>query len=213
MREPRRSGGWISAYEPGFGVCVALALACPLMAVSPPPPQLTSQQPYQVLVVGSDATSRAEGKEKAGGGGGGCAPGRFLVPESYLGLLSTIWERSSTFRRQCARLRAEPALTVQLFVASSHSQSRGGAATLFVRLPSGLRADVHIVAGLQAAKMAELIGHELEHVIEQLDDVDLAGIARRAPATAWSSGPDTFETLRAIKTGRLVTGEFTRGPS
>jgi hypothetical protein len=75
---------------------------------------------------------------------------------------------------------------------------------------SGLHAEVHIVGGLQAERFAELISHELEHVIEQLDGVDLAGIARRAPATVWLSGRDSFETLRAIRTGQLVAAEFTK---
>jgi hypothetical protein len=66
------------------------------------------------------------------------------------------------------------------------------------------------VGGLQAERLAELIGHELEHVIEQLDGVDLAGTARRAPTTVWLSGRDSFETVRAIQTGQLVAGEFAR---
>ena len=60
--------------------------------------------------------------------------------------------------------------------------------------------------------MPELVAHELEHVVEQLDRVDLP---RRATAAA--SGvtrgprgalfPEYFETERARQIGRRVAGE------
>jgi hypothetical protein len=184
-------------------------LTCPLTAASQAAAAVAPQQAYPVLVDASDvpAPEVTNGSEARGRR---CAPGTLVAPVTYRALLSAILERSHTFRRQCARLLAEPALTVRLYVASSHSQSRGRAATLLRRSASGLLAEVHIVGGLQAERLAELIGHELEHVIEQLDGVDLAGTARRAPTTVWLSGRDSFETVRAIQTGQLVAGEFAR---
>lgn len=57
----------------------------------------------------------------------------------------------------------------------------------------------------------ELIAHEIEHVIEQLDGVDL-----RVRATLPASGVrsrdhgDEFETTRAIRVGRMVAAEVRR---
>ena len=48
---------------------------------------------------------------------------------------------------------------------------------------------------------------EFEHIVEQLDGVDLARFARLAPGTVWATGTQQFETERAAHTGRLVAAE------
>ena len=53
----------------------------------------------------------------------------------------------------------------------------------------------------------ELIAHEFEHIIEQLDGLDLSRLARLAPATAWTTGRVMFETQRATQMGRVVAAE------
>jgi len=52
---------------------------------------------------------------------------------------------------------------------------------------------------------AELIAHEIEHIVEQLDGVDLE--AQAGNGAVWSSGHRTFETRRAIEVGRRVARE------
>ena len=51
------------------------------------------------------------------------------------------------------------------------------------------------------------IAHEFEHLVEQLDGLDLRVLAagRRG---VWRSAPDTFETERAIAAGRRVLDEI-----
>ena len=202
------SGGWIGCRRSSRNVRIALAVTLTLMTTLHSPPSVAAQGSYPlVLVAALDATGPKDaGDAAAPGAVSGCP---FQAPETFRRLLATIWERSHTFRRQCARLLVEPALRARLFVGSSYTQTRGRAATLLMRTPTGLQAEVHIAGGSVATAVVELIGHELEHVIEQLDGVDLAGIARRAPATVWLSGPDSYETRRAIQAGRLVAAEFT----
>jgi hypothetical protein len=57
-----------------------------------------------------------------------------------------------------------------------------------------------------------LIAHEFEHILEQLDEVDLPSMAAR-PATGVHTvpGSDHFETDRAIAAGRAVRAEVKRG--
>jgi hypothetical protein len=54
----------------------------------------------------------------------------------------------------------------------------------------------------------ELIGHELEHLIEQLDGVDLAAHIARRVARRTDAGH--YETQRAIQVGRRVAKEVKR---
>jgi hypothetical protein len=51
----------------------------------------------------------------------------------------------------------------------------------------------------------ELVAHELEHVIEQMEGVKLADLARSGAAYRDASG--TFETHRAMLTGQLAAAE------
>ena len=58
------------------------------------------------------------------------------------------------------------------------------------------------------AAAAELIAHEFEHIIEQLDGVDLAIMSRlRSTGVKRVGEVDAFETRRAIVTGLRVARE------
>ena len=60
--------------------------------------------------------------------------------------------------------------------------------------------------------MEELIAHEFEHIIEQLDGVDLAAHAaqRHTGVTAIGHRHDIFETMRAKRAGLKVVSELGR---
>ena len=66
----------------------------------------------------------------------------------------------------------------------------------------GLDAQIEIRS---ASDMSELLGHEFEHLIEQLDGVDLSAMARGGEARRLTDG--AFETDRAIAAGQQVAGE------
>jgi hypothetical protein len=55
------------------------------------------------------------------------------------------------------------------------------------------------------AEATELLAHELEHVLEQVDGVDLKHAATRGEAHQLADG--AFETARAISAGKQVAGE------
>ena len=57
----------------------------------------------------------------------------------------------------------------------------------------------------------ELIAHELEHIIEQLDDVDLAARAALPHTGVTAIGnANVFETIRAKRVGLKVVAELRR---
>ena len=120
--------------------------------------------------------------------------------------LDKMWQSSPTFRDQCRRLGAETGLRVSVLLEDRPGRSLFfHARTVLGRKDGSLvTAQVYLKPDLEAA---ELIAHELEHILEQLDGVDLK--AQAGNGIVWKSGDDTFETRRAIEAGRRVAREVT----
>ena len=120
--------------------------------------------------------------------------------------------RSPTFRRQLLRLADAPGLVVTIAIVRSRGSDEVAATTRFAREQRLLRrADVEI-SGAKVQRLVELIAHELEHVLEQLDDVNLALLAE-GPGVS-SSGHTrgrSFETVRASQIGLEVAAQFNAG--
>jgi len=116
--------------------------------------------------------------------------------------MQALQRRSETFRAQCDRIGAESRVRVRLSVVYS-VEGGGRAQTRIRRYRSGaLFADVEILFG---ENYRELLAHEFEHVIEQIDGVDLAQEA--AAGRAWEIASGTFETRRALLAGVQVRHE------
>ena len=132
-----------------------------------------------------------------------------LAPESDIpamshSLLDDMWRGSATFRRQWTRVAAARVRIAIAFDKSSagdsvHAQSE------ITRKP-----DLRVRISLRLADRAatEYLAHELEHVLEQLDEVDLAhAVASHVHGAKANGTPPVFETRRAIVVGRLVAAE------
>ena len=78
-----------------------------------------------------------------------------------------------------------------------------------MRRSAGIEADVQLGP---SGDPVLLIAHEFEHILEQLDGVDLPSMATRV-ATGVRLVPESghFETDRAIAAGRQVASEVRRG--
>jgi hypothetical protein len=114
-----------------------------------------------------------------------------------------ILPRSETFRRQCLRIAAARFLRIRLGVTP---QATGDyrAVTIVARYDAGsLRADVTLVF---AENYVELLAHEFEHVLEQIDGVNLRADAERGHARILPGG--AYETRRAIEAGLQVFREY-----
>ena len=132
-------------------------------------------------------------------------PANLIVSSHYRALVEHMLRGSPAFRRQCLRISGEPRLTVKLrmggpqwkqgFRATTHiERERDGRMTAFIEV-FPLNEDV------------ELISHEIEHVIEQLDEVDLASHAARRDTGVRVHAGNVFETVRANRTGLKVRDE------
>jgi hypothetical protein len=137
-------------------------------------------------------------------------PANLEVPAVFRGTLESMLSRSPTFRQQCRRLAHATSLTVRMHHAAAPLRG-AGARTRIVRRPDNtLEATVEIS---RLGSAVELIAHEIEHVIEQLDEIDLpsraavsgSGVSRAAGMDA------SFETKRAIRVGLKVAQEVRSG--
>jgi hypothetical protein len=113
------------------------------------------------------------------------------------------------FRRQCQRIANTPDLLVRVQtteVGSSWTRARTNIAkqadgTLLAIVQLGARQDY-----------VELIAHEFEHIIEQLDGIDLASRARLgSTGVSRAFATNAFETERAKRIGVMVWTEVRRG--
>lgn len=134
-------------------------------------------------------------------------PANLTVSPTYRPLLEDMLRQSATFRRQCVRIAGEPRVTVELRIAVSPRRSDIRAETHITRQRAGrLSADIQI---FPIHDNVELIAHEIEHVIEQLDEVDLASHAALPDTGVHSlaAASHVFETKRAARIGVKVTEE------
>jgi hypothetical protein len=136
-------------------------------------------------------------------------PANLKVPPMYRTYIEAMVRWSPTFRRQVLRLAAAPWLTVVLEPLQAHRSELVRARTRFSTDTAGGRTATMGIGSLD--DQVELIAHEIEHVIEQLDGVDLRARAT-LPATGVHSrnGNREFETIRAIRAGRTVSEEVRR---
>jgi hypothetical protein len=135
-------------------------------------------------------------------------PPNLTVSNVYESTVEWMRRRSPTFRRQCARIAKASYLTVVLGGDPPPVSHPVAAWTQITRRSAGrLHATITIAVSTRAV---ELIAHEIEHIIEQLDGVDLAAKARLASSgvRACACGqPEAFETSRAILIGMRVAAE------
>ena len=134
-------------------------------------------------------------------------PSNVVLASPLRPLVERMLQRSATFRRQCGRIGRTSALVVTVHYAVRMDRNQTGDAMTQVRrrADGGIEATVSLSA---LGNPVELIAHEFEHVLEQVDEVDLPAMAAR-PATGvrMVSAGRNFETDRAIVIGRQVADE------
>ena len=134
-------------------------------------------------------------------------PANLIAAPIYQDLLESMLRRSPTFRRQCLRLMHSPEVTVTLQAGSAHGPVQR-ARTRIVKTGGRLVATIEI---LRLENPVELIAHEIEHIIEQLDGIDLASRARvGASGVHEMADVGAFETSRAKHVGLMVSAEVRR---
>ena len=130
-------------------------------------------------------------------------PGSIQLEQGLQPIVKWMLEHSPRFRQQCRTLAAAPRLRATVTMSYGQPIGTSRARTAFRQTETGgLAAQIEIRS---ASDMSELLGHEFEHLIEQLDGVDLSAMARDGEARRLTDG--AFETERAIAAGQQVAGE------
>ena len=132
-------------------------------------------------------------------------PANLTFPDFFRPTIESMLERSPSFRRQCLRIGLTPALLVRLTNVQTNTLSGPRARTSISRGAEG-----RIVANVSIRRiddLPELIAHELEHVIEQLDGVNLRTRSALSGTGVWNCDDGSFETTRAVRVGRAVANE------
>ena len=105
-------------------------------------------------------------------------------------------QRSETFRQQCRRVAAARVLRVTLHV-GTEVDTWALAQTVITRYDAGaIRAEVTLRF---SADYLMLLAHEFEHILEQVEGVDLRDEA--AYGRAWRTPSGAWETRRAFNAG------------
>jgi len=126
------------------------------------------------------------------------------IPAICRPLLDDMWRGSATFRRQWIRVaaaRVRIAITLDKPWQPGWSRTRSE-----ISENAGLQ--LHVWLRIVDPAVIEYLAHELEHVLEQLDGVDLArATASHVHGVSAMGRLPVFETRRAIVIGRLVASE------
>jgi hypothetical protein len=118
-------------------------------------------------------------------------------------LVLTMLQQSPTFRRQCARLAERQGLVIDMALVRQVPQHH---ARMRFERHAGDRRSVIEIGLREPARFVEHIAHELEHVLEYLDRVDLQRFAHQRVDGVIDLG-GVYETARARSVGRTVAGE------
>jgi len=137
-------------------------------------------------------------------------PANVGLPKGFEQVVTNLYRQSPTFRAQCDKIAAAPNLSVSVRI-DPIMNSSCRAFTVFRRRPTSLVADVHLPP--TRALLAELIGHEFEHIVEQIEGVDLSALADIRGSGVHRVDKGLFETDRAQKTGQAVANEARAKPA
>ena len=118
-------------------------------------------------------------------------------------IAAQLQRHSPTFRKQCERIAAAGHLRVEVRI-SVTIPSRCRAFTEIKRSGRQVRATVYLPP---TAALQQMMAHEFEHLIEQIEGVNLHALARTAGSRVWEVDREVYETDRAIAAGRIVEKE------
>jgi hypothetical protein len=131
------------------------------------------------------------------------------VQEELRSTVDRLWRDSPTFQAQVVKIGRSHMLHVALTIDMSLRFDRGCRAQCTMRtFASGLTlARVNLPMAVSGA-LDELIPHELEHICERIDGIDVTAAAYAGRAGFWVVGDGRIETGRAIRAGERARAEL-----
>jgi hypothetical protein len=131
-------------------------------------------------------------------------PPNLTMPATLRPLLEEVVRHSPTFRQQLQVLRRAPHVKMAIRYGDVNTWHVLRAESTVLRYEWGaLQVDTQLYT---ARDVIEVIAHELEHVCEQIEGVDVRRLATQRHSGVYTVGPH-FETRRATLIGRQVARE------
>ena len=113
-------------------------------------------------------------------------------------------QHSPRFRQQCRELAAAPRLRARVRI--SYYRVPGDSSRALTTFRQNRQGDIDANIEIRSAPdLTELLAHEFEHVLEQVEGVNLQALSAQRKARRLLDG--AFETARAIQVGQRVAGE------
>jgi hypothetical protein len=134
-------------------------------------------------------------------------PTKIWVQDALRDTVARLWVSSPTFRRQGMQIQAAGAVQVQLRIDPSLVDNPQHVAICELRQYS--RGALIARIAVSPVRVAEMIGHEMEHVCERLDGIKVENETRKHVPGYYAMGVTEmrYETERAIRVGRQVLAE------
>jgi hypothetical protein len=130
-------------------------------------------------------------------------PANLTFPGDLEPAIARVYDRSPTFRAQCGRIAAADHARIDVRI-DPRIPSRCRAFSVVNRRKGKIVAEVHLPP---SSDHTELLAHELEHVIEQIEGLNLRRLSRVKGSGVRETERDLFETDRAQIAGRVVMME------
>jgi hypothetical protein len=134
-------------------------------------------------------------------------PPNISAPEPIKRVLCVMLKRSPSFRQQCYLIGEAHHLQITIRIVVGVPGSNCRARSEVTRYSAGrIMFQTLLVAARRDT--VEVIAHEFEHALEQIEGIDLKSLARIAGKGVYRLGDGSFETERAMKAGQRIAQEF-----
>jgi len=128
------------------------------------------------------------------------------IDEPLRPVVARMLERSPTFRRQWDAIARGDRVHVAVFLTAGPLDGTCRAKTTMRKYSSGLLFAIVLIP--PHGDYPELVAHEFEHVLEQIEGVDLAALARSGSSRVKRRADGAYETARARDAGLAVAAEL-----
>lgn len=133
-------------------------------------------------------------------------PANISAPKMIETVIKEMLIVSPTFRKQCQKIARLPRLRIRIVLISNLAGKFYRALSYVKKHDDGL-VSVKIKIFFPDNPV-EIIGHEFEHIVEQIEDINLHALASSKSIDVQRHRDGTFETDRAMAAGRRVLKEY-----
>ena len=134
-------------------------------------------------------------------------PRNIVVQPELRPAVARLWEGSPTFRAQCLKIGEQVRYRVAVVIEPALSLRRGMRAQCVLKIYSTGFVTARVMVP-HKREVDELIPHELEHIVEHIDGVNVKRDATRHGTGTYEVGRGHIETTRAMRVGRQARQEL-----